>query len=107
MNNKEHLLVCLAEELAEVAVEVSKCLRFTPEHTPACYDTSNLRRLQLEVMDVYAISDLLQTTQGVDTGFHLDPQLIANDPELAKRYSEKRHRTVELMGTARSLGSLI
>ena len=64
MTRIEHLLVCLAEECAEVTKEVTKILRFGlkdqkfvvngTDHEP------NDVRLQTEIIDVMAVLELLQ-----------------------------------------------
>ena len=59
MNKREYLLICLAEELAEVQQCISKCLRFTPEHQFELYKTTNFEELVLEMNDVYAITEML------------------------------------------------
>jgi hypothetical protein len=107
MEFKEYLLVCLSEELAEVSQEVSKCLRFTPEHVrPGENEVSNLRRVQLEVMDVFAVSGLLHGLCDIDTGLRMDINVIMADTELMDRLSEKQKRTLDMAEISRKLGTL-
>jgi NTP pyrophosphatase (non-canonical NTP hydrolase) len=58
MNNKEYLLALLTEECCEVAQAANKCIRFTTEH--AHYATSNLERLQVELIDLFSVLELLE-----------------------------------------------
>lgn len=60
MNTKEHLLVCLAEECAEVAQAVGKALRFGLYDTPPKGGLANNDYLVREFNDVLAIIELLQ-----------------------------------------------
>ena len=59
MTEKEHLLICLAEECAEVIYEVTKSLRFglddyQPDYAP------NEERLSDEMNDLMGVVNLLQ-----------------------------------------------
>ena len=103
MNVQQYLLVCMAEELAEVQQEISKCLRFTPNHTPTdIYTTSNVERVGLEMADVYAITSLLNET-GLDVGIEIPERMT---PDLAYRFLQKKIKTVDLMKVSRKLGAL-
>lgn len=102
MNIIQYLFVCLSEELAEVSQEIGKCQRFTPHHKPDCYDTTNVERVQLEMADVYAISQLL-TEQGVLTGIFVPDNLSG---AMLARLVDKKARTVKLMEISRELGVL-
>lgn len=102
MNIVQYLFVCLSEELAEVSQEIGKCQRFTPHHKPDCYDTTNVERVQLEMADVYAISQLLNE-QGVFTGIFVPDNLSG---AMLARLVDKKARTVKLMEISRELGVL-
>ena len=102
MNIVQYLFVCLSEELAEVSQEIGKCQRFTPHHKPDCYDTTNVERVQLEMADVYAISQLLNE-QGVFTGIFVPDNLSG---AMLSRLVDKKARTVKLMEISRELGAL-
>lgn len=103
MNLQQYLLVCMAEELAEVQQEISKCLRFTPNHTPTgIYTTSNVERVKLEMADVYAITSLLKET-GLDVGIEI-PKCMT--PDLALRFLQKKTKTEDLMKISKELGAL-
>lgn len=60
MNKKEYLLVCLAEEGAEIAQAATKCLRFTTENQYPGYTRTNLERLDIEITDLLTILYLLE-----------------------------------------------
>ena len=61
MDTKEHLLICLMEECAEVQQAAAKMLRFGPD----CYNPtvpnslSNLRHLNKEVTDVTVLMNAI------------------------------------------------
>ncbi len=60
MNIKEHLLVILAEECAETAAMVSKCLRFGPEEIYDGQPLTNAERLVIEFNDILAVMEELE-----------------------------------------------
>ena len=101
MNKIQYLLTCFNEELSEVQQEVSKCLRFTPNHQPYMYDTTNLERVQLELADVFAIGSMLQKE-----GIEMKIQPMSMTPEMVTRYHEKLLRTEDLMKVSVCLGVL-
>jgi len=98
VNRTEHLLVCLIEELSEVQQELSKCLRFTLEHRPSGYASSNIQRVRLEMADVRALIELLKADnidiEGKDYS------------EVEQRFLMKYVKTKKLLVTARQLGAL-
>ena len=57
---QQYLLVTLMEELSELQQAVSKCYRFSPDHTYEMYEESNIQRLQNELNDVLALMHLLE-----------------------------------------------
>lgn len=59
MNRKEHLLVCLAEECAEVAQRVSKALRFSLSEIQPGHHLTNEERIEGEFHDLCAIAEML------------------------------------------------
>jgi len=90
MTRQEYLLVCLIEELSEVQKELSKCLRFGPEHR---YNgVSNLERALSELEDVEAIRALLAKEN------------LKLYPALGNKHVDKVNSTVELMELSRRLG---
>ena len=73
-NFVDHLMVLAMEECCELSQAVSKCLRFTPDHTPeGIYPTSNKDRVTDELIDLIAVAQLLR-----DEGCDLMP-LLANN----------------------------
>ena len=102
MNRTEHLLACLSEELSEVQQEVSKCLRFTPNHKPDEYDSTNLERVRLEFADVFAIAWLLMD-EGVDVGLSTH---FTRYTEIVERMHIKRLKTLRLMEVSKNLGAM-
>jgi NTP pyrophosphatase (non-canonical NTP hydrolase) len=105
MNFKEYLFVCLAEELSESAQEAAKCLRFTPEHTPVgIYPTSNVERLQVELAQVVAVSELLKIHCNIDLFLALT--LKFKDKALDDVVTDKMRRTIEGAKISVKLGAL-
>lgn len=104
MNKTQYLLCCLNEELAEVQQEIGKCLRFTCDHKPEIYPTTNIERVQLEMADVYAISMMLKQI-GVNTGIVTPAPSQLTEAQL-KRVLEKSARTEKLMLASIELGAL-
>ena len=60
MTRIDLLLVQLSEECAEVAVEVSKALRFGPSEVQKWQPLSNAERVARELSDLFAIVVMLQ-----------------------------------------------
>lgn len=62
MNHAEHLLVCLMEECAEVAKDVSKALRFGIDDTNVLqpFGPTNRQRIAQELNDLMAVVKMLQ-----------------------------------------------
>lgn len=102
MNRKEYLLICLMEELSEVQKELSKCLRFTLNHKPDIYNTTNLERVCLEMADVYAIAQLLDE-ENVDVAICVPDKM---SPDMLAQYFSKRDKTLKLMKHSEELGVL-
>ena len=55
----DHLLICLAEECAEVAQRATKALRFGLGETQPGQPLTNAQRLHYELCDLLAVTDLL------------------------------------------------
>ena len=104
MNMTEYLLTCLGEELAEVQQETSKCLRFTPNHKPTAYQTTNLERLQLEVADVVAIGSML-AEEDILIGISVNRDSLKT-AAMRERFDDKVNRTMKLMHVSVELGAL-
>jgi hypothetical protein len=91
LNRKQYLLLCLMEELGEVQKEVSKCLRFGPDHQAHQDDPTNFEKVSLEWNDVLGIIELLKQEE-------LD--LKASDI----RIEIKKSRTEQYYQKSRELG---
>lgn len=59
MNKREHLLICLAEECAEVGQSVAKALRFGLKDSPPVGGPTNEESIVQELNDILAIIELL------------------------------------------------
>lgn len=84
MNYKEYLLVCLAEECAEVIQNCTKIQRFGWHDRNITIENArtNLEELNLEFNDIIAIVQLL-AGRGVDIG---------TDDKLIKAKTERTHK---------------
>lgn len=58
ISENDHLLVCLAEECAEVAHRVSKALRFGLEEIQPGQPLTNARRIVNELMDLFVVANM-------------------------------------------------
>lgn len=59
MTREEHLLLCLAEECAEVAQRVSKALRFGLSEVQADQPFNNAERIVEELHDLLSVAAIL------------------------------------------------
>ena len=83
MNNKEHLLLCLMEEAAEITQAASKCLRFGVDDKYLC--CTNLENLIYEFNDMLAvIEELRQEGVVVD----IRPVLIEDKHRRLEKYRQ-------------------
>jgi hypothetical protein len=69
MNTTEHVLICLAEECAEiseqcakVAVRVSKALRFGRDEVQPGQLLTNAQRIAAELADLLALAEMLEAS---------------------------------------------
>jgi hypothetical protein len=60
MKEREHLLIVLAEECAEVAQRASKALRFGLAEIQPGQPDDNLRRLEREFSELYEVASMLR-----------------------------------------------
>jgi hypothetical protein len=60
MNKTEHLLVCLAEECAEIQKAVAKALRFGLDDGEPGGNTTNAQDIVKECCDIVAVIELLE-----------------------------------------------
>ena len=95
LSKNEYLLICLIEELSEVQQELSKCLRFSLNHMPEVYDTTNAKRAALEFADVFAIIELLEAEGIAFIDF--------NNDSFFNRVKDKKKRTLKYMEESRKM----
>lgn len=87
MNEIEYLLVCLAEECAEVQQIVAKILRFgLNSHHPDKFKT-NLQELHDELIDLDAIREMLNDHK-VDTFTDDEYTMLTAKMNKVKKYME-------------------
>ncbi|BCB28403.1 hypothetical protein SKTS_32890 [Sulfurimicrobium lacus] len=66
MNREQYLLVCLAEECAEVAQRVSKALRFGLDEIQPGQKLTNSQRITQELNDLAAVAEMLIADKSID-----------------------------------------
>ena len=93
MNKKEHLIVCLIEELAEVQQALSKVLRFTENDKYKGNEYSNIDNVNIEWSDVICIKDMLE-----DEGFVMYASF--------ERMQAKKRRLLDFMKHSEDVGTL-
>lgn len=92
MNRREHLLVVLAEECAEVAHRTAKVLRFGLDDVEPGKDLMNAEQLCVELAHVFAMIQML-----VDEGAIMPPR--AADVHAKKAAVEQWLRHAAKQGT--------
>lgn len=95
MNRTEHLLICLAEECAEVQQAISKALRFGLDDGYPGATSTNAQDIGREFIDVVAVMEML-----VDSG------VIKLPPNRLARTEQKKSRVSEYMVYAADRGTL-
>jgi hypothetical protein len=100
MNVREYLMLQLIEELGEVQKELSKCLRFTPDHV---YNgQSNIERARGESIEVMAIADMLRA-EGIETGICVPDKMSLDD---ALKFSKRQEQARHFMQISADMGTL-
>lgn len=74
MDRAEHLLVCLAEECAEVSQRVSKALRFGLDESQPGQSMDNRERIIEELQDLFAVVAILHGEQ-ILPYLHVPPEI--------------------------------
>lgn len=102
MNAKQYLLVCLAEECAEVSQEVGKALRFGIEHDwPGDKNQgTNAQRIEKELTDLFAVFEML-VAEGVFPPVHCGLRGFS-----ASAIEAKKEKVRQFMHYAREKGTL-
>lgn len=86
MNKVEHLLVCLAEECAEIQQAVSKALRFGLDDGAPGGEITNAQDIAKECCDIVALIDLLEEEGVIYNSGTI--QAIEQKKAKVKRYME-------------------
>lgn len=96
MDIKEHLLVCIMEEAAEIQQAAAKALRFGLNDGYPCADTTNIEDLAHEITDLLAVVNLCEQ-------YGIDFPEIGNPDDMA----DKQDRVNKMMGYAQDKGTLL
>ena len=96
MTRQQHLLICLAEECAEVAQRASKALRFGLQEIQPGQHLTNAERLADEAIDLQAVLKMLTD------GKHLDLGVDAR-----RRTDLKIAKVCEFLRYSKSQGTLV
>ncbi len=109
MNRTEHLLVCLAEECAEVTKEVTKILRFGMNDKPiqslgGNELEPNSVRLQQEIIDVITLIDMIADEDDVLPLFNRPYNDEGN--EFESMMAAKREKVEKYIKYAREKGTI-
>lgn len=96
MNRNEHLLVCLAEECAEVQHAIAKALRFGLDDGYPGGGTTNAKDIERELIDLSAVIELCRE-EGVIERPGKSAQIM---------YADKRKRVKNYMAYAIERGTL-
>lgn len=84
MNKIEYLLVCLAEECAEVAQRCTKALRFGLSEVQDGQELTNEQRLKYELTDLYTLIYMLEN-EGLNIE-SIDPDASFLKEQKVKKY---------------------
>lgn len=90
MEETNYLLICLAEECAEVQHRIAKALRFGLDEIEPGQDYTNAERIEIETNDLYTVIGMLNSS-GL-TIRHRPEFMIAKRDKVTKfmEYSRKR-----------------
>jgi len=93
LNKEEYLLICLAEEAAEIQQAITKWLRFGKSDVHPKTGIENVEELRLELQDFIAILDMLAEEEIFDLSF-IEEEIEAKKEKVEKymKYSIDRDR---------------
>ncbi|MCK5506182.1 MAG: hypothetical protein KAJ10_13540 [Thermodesulfovibrionia bacterium] len=97
MTRTEHLIMCLAEECAEVQKVASKVNRFGMEEVYSAYGITNNERLAIEFAELMAVAEMLE-----EQGF----KPLSGD-RLEKTKENKKKCVEQYLNYAKEIGALI
>ena len=96
MNKIEHLLVCLAEECAEVIQRATKANRFGLTEIEPGQDFTNAQRIVQELYEMKAVVHML----------HEEGALVSNSSDDAIAVTKKKEKVMRYMKYAEQCGTL-
>lgn len=93
MNRKEHLLTIMAEECSEVAVRISKALRFGLNEVQQGQPLTNSERIVREMEDLIGVYQMLQAEHKL--------------PPIAQHMCDQKKKNIErYLGYSKVVGTL-
>lgn len=104
MTKKEHLLIIVAEEAAEISQRACKALRSGLGETEPGQDLTNYQRLYVEILDLEAVCEMLDKEIDKD-----DPDITSSADELDDPrvlMEDKKHRILSYLEYSRQCGTL-
>lgn len=92
MTRTEHLLVCLAEEAAEIQQSVTKALRFGLNDTRPGHHGTNSKEITIEFYDLIAVGEMLQNEGIIPVGGLKDKCIADKKVKVEKwlKYAEQQ-----------------
>lgn len=97
INEREYLLICLAEECAEIQHRATKALRFGLYEIEPGQELNNYTRLRDEMLDFLGVMEMFQNA--------LEAGPIINQ-ETIKKCTDKQDKVRKFMAYSRTLGLL-
>jgi len=95
MNESEHLLVCLAEECAEIQQAVSKALRFGLRDGYPETGRTNAQDIRKEMVDLISVWELIE-----------EKKIINHTQNNERDIKKKKERVIQYMNYAKSTGAV-
>lgn len=86
MNQRDHLLVILAEEAGEIVQAAAKALRFGLDAKSPTTGIENGEALRREILDLYAVVEMLEEDEAVSARNFLDA-----DAHMRRKKEKVRH----------------